>query len=267
MKINISHECPLVMLKSSLEFNDYQYILPYFYERYPEYREFMDDYQGMKILDNGLFEGEIPTIQELLSIIKTSNPTIFIPPDEWNDPMITLKNAKYWMGLKDGDVIPKKLNLMVVLQGNTFSEIELLYHQCVDLGYRHFAFNHSSKSYQNEIQSLPEGLTRSKVGRVELIRRLWNKGIIKENHYIHLLGASDVSEFTYYNQGLPGVISSIDTSNPVIKGIEMEEYTPYNYVKKSKNKMEMYFDKDLDSLQEFRILENIKAFKKIINNK
>ena len=208
------------MLEDSNSYNDYQYILPFFYQRYPKYKECMDNYQGMKILDNGLFEGEVPTIQELIQLIKETKSTIFITPDEWNDPLITLKNAKYWMGLKKSGVLPDTLNLMVVLQGKTFGEIEILYQQCVDLGYKHFAFNHSSIAYQNEINSLEGELTKAKVGRITLIKQFWNKNIIKQHHWIHLLGATDITEFSYYKQALPGIIDSIDSSSPIIKGIE-----------------------------------------------
>ncbi len=265
--ILISHESPLCLLEKSKEYNDFQYLLPFFYYRYPEYREFMNKYDGLLIADNGLFEGETYTIQEQIQLIKESNPTIYIVQDEWNDPVLTLKNAKYWMGLKTSGVLPLTLNLMVVLQGKTFGDIEILYQQCVDLGYRHFAFNHSSIAYQNEINSLEGELTKAKVGRIGLIRRLWNKNIIKSHHWIHLLGASDVSEFAYYRQGLPGIISSVDTSNPIIKGIEGELYSEETYNSKSQYKMEKYFDKELDSLQKDYILENVKIFKQLLNGK
>lgn len=256
--IKISHESPLALLEDSLLYNDYQYILPYFWDRYPQYKEFMKNYNGFKILDNGLFEGEVPTIQELRNLINEVEPNIFITVDEWNDSMITLKNAKYWMGLKNSGVLPEKTELMVVLQGKSFSEMELLYRQCVDLGYTHFAFNHSSIAYINEINDLVKG-------RKSLITKLFMNNIIKPNHYIHLLGATDVREFSFYEEYFPSKINSVDTSSPIIKGIEREIYTDDNYHIKSSNKMEVYFDKELDLDQEFCILENIKQFKKIIN--
>lgn len=267
MSILISHESPLQLLEKSLEYNDYQYILPFFYKRYPKYKEFMDNFQGMKILDNGLFEGETYTIQEQIQLIKDTNCTIYIVQDEWNNSTITAKNAKYWMGLKKSGVLDQKLNLLVVLQGKSFSEIELLYQQCVDLGYRHFAFNHSSISYENEIKGDYTKDTRAKVGRIQLIRQLWNKNIIKQDHWIHLLGATDITEFSYYNQALPGIINSIDTSSPIIKGIEDGLYTEENMKVKISTKMEEYFEDELSTGQEFRILENIKTFKNLVNNK
>jgi len=265
MSILISHESPLQLLEQSLEYNDYQYVLPFFYDRYPEYKKFMDNYQGMKILDNGLFEGEVPTIQELIKLIKVSNPTIFIPPDEWNDSISTLKNAKYWMSLKKTGVLEPKLNLMVVLQGKSFSEIEQLYQQCYDLGYRHFAFNHSSIAYQNEVGSVEDPIEKARIGRIQLVRRMWNKNIIKKHHWVHLLGATDVTEFHYYNQALPGVVNSIDTSNPIIFGCKRLLYSEPLFKIKPKEKMEFFFDKEVDSEQLDCILNNIKTFKQIVN--
>jgi len=265
--ILISHESPQCMLEDSNKYNDYQYLLPYFYYRCPKYREFMNNYSGMIIADNGLFEGETYTIQQQIELIKESKPTIYIVQDEWNDPILTLKNAKYWMGLKKSGVLPVELNLMVVLQGKTFGEIEILYQQCVDLGYKHFAFNHSSIAYQNEIKSLEGSINKAKVGRITIIRNLWNKNIIKDHHWIHLLGATDITEFSYYEQALPGVVDSIDTSGPIIKGIEEGLYNDDNVKTKSSNKMEIYFYKDLSSQQKDHILSNIEYFKQITNNK
>jgi len=263
--ILISHESPLCLLEKSKEYNDFQYILPYFYTRYDKYKKFMDEYNGMKILDCGLFEGEVPTIQELIQLIKQSKPTIFIPVDTWNDATATAKDAKYWMSLKKTGVLEPHLNLMVVLQGKTFSEIEQLYQQCIDLGYRHFAFNHSSIAYQNEVGSVEDKIEKAKIGRITLIRRLWNKNIIKEHHWIHLLGATDVTEFHYYNQALPGIVNSIDTSNPIIKAIEEGLYTEQNFKTKSKSKMEQFFDLDIDKECLENILSNINCFRNIVN--
>lgn len=265
MSILISHESPLCLLEESKKYNDYQYLLPFFYKRYPEYKEFMDNYQGLKFCDNGLFENETYTIQEQIKLIKETKCHIYIVQDTWDDATTTAKDAKYWMSLKKTGVLEPKLNLMVVLQGKTFSEIEQLYIQCVDLGYRHFAFNHSSVAYQNEVGSVEDKIEKAKIGRITLIRRLWNKNIIKEHHWIHLLGATDVTEFHYYNQALPGVVDSLDTSNPIIFGCKKQLYNEKLYKIKPKEKVEEFFDKEFDTQTLDCILNNIKTFKQIVN--
>ena len=81
------------------------------------------------------------------------------------------------------------------------------------------------------------------------------------------MGATDITEFSYYEQALPGVVDSIDTSGPILKAIEEGLYNDDNVKTKSSNKMEIYFYKDLSSQQKDHILSNIEYFKQITNNK
>lgn len=256
----ISHESPLCLLTESLEYNDYQYILPYFYYRSDSYQEFMLWYRDQKdsfiILDNGLFEGETYTINKLIELINEIKPDIFIVPDEWNDSSKTHVNAKYWMGLKKSGALPENTEIMVVLQGRKFSEIKQLYRQCTDLGYKYFSFNHSSIAY-----NIPLFADKS-MRRFELINECVNEGIIKKGHYIHLLGAININEFIYYQKYLPGVIYSIDTSSPILRGCYKELYNYNNSQEKPKGKIEDFFYKDLDFEQRSHIFSNIKTFKK-----
>lgn len=272
--IKISHESPLCLLEESLKYNDYQYILPFFWTRYPEYREFMLNYRKQEgsfiILDNGLFEGEVPTIQELIALVNEIKPDVFIVPDEWNDRSKTHVNAKYWMGLKNSNTLPEETELMVVLQGNTFGEIKQLYLQCIDLGYTHFSLNHSSIAYDNEfggeVGSELISLTTKTAGRLQLVEELVKENLMKKYHYIHLLGCSLPVEFMYYKPELVEYINSIDTSNPIITGILGNKYiSKIGLLSKPKQKMEEFFDKDLDSKQINDILHNIKQFQILVN--
>ena len=272
--IKISHESPLCLLEESLKYNDYQYILPFFWERFPKYKEFMLNYRKQKdsfiILDNGLFEGEVPTHQELINMVYKIKPNIFIAPDEWNDIDKTHVQAKYWMGLKNSGVLPEETELMVVLQGNTFSELGRLYQQCIDLGYTHFALNHSSVAYDNifgeNFEQYNNALARKTSGRLQLVEWLIEKNILKEHHYIHLLGCSLPIEFAYYTKKQAKYINSLDTSNPVIAGILEHKYISHlGLLDKPVQKMENFFDKDLEVEQISIILDNIKKFKIIVN--
>lgn len=263
-EILISHEVPRSLLKESLNFNDYQFILPFYYKRCNIYKDFMNNYGGLKILDCGLFEGETYSIQDQIKMVNEINPTIYIVEDVWNDSSQTYKNAKYWKGLKNSGVIPPHITLMVVLQGKTFGDIEVLYHQCLDLGYTAFSFNHSSVAYKHELENeFPLRSEYSSIGRPKLIKRLLDKGVIKSNHYIHLLGATDINEFKIYNKSFPGVIDSLDTSGPILKALEGERYNDINCRKKPINKMEKYFNMDISPKMKEDILFNINFFKKI----
>lgn len=260
--MKISHELPLSLLEHSLDWNDYEYCLPHLLDKHDDYRQFfLDSIERDRfiIMDNGLFEGVVHTTQDLLEKIDLIQPNIFIVPDEWNDRDITAKNAKHWTQYK----LPFKTKLMVVLQGKTVNEIHTLYQQCVDLGYTHFAFNHSSIVYQ-ELGGSDVPLANQSVGRVLLIEYLITQNVIKDHHYIHLLGASTPQEFTYYRDAQPNLINSVDTSNPIICGALGKRYTEIGLLEKPSNKIEEFMEKDLSSQLE-DIIFNVNKFKEFCN--
>ena len=262
--MKISHEVPLSLLKYNYEWSDYDYLLPHLLDKYSEYKEYFlkarEDGRFI-IMDNGLFEGITHTIQDLLEKINLIEPNIFIVPDEWDNSIITAKNAKYWKNVS----LPEHTKLMVVLQGKTVNEIHLLYQQCVDLGYTHFAFNHSSIVYQ-ELGGSESKLANQSVGRVMLIEYLRSQNVVKDHHYIHLLGASTPQEFTYYRDNCPNVIKSVDTSNPIITGILKQKYGDIGLLTKPSNKIEEFMEKDLESHLE-DVIFNINKFKEFCNKK
>jgi hypothetical protein len=260
--MKISHELPLSLLPSSIDWNDYEYCLPHLIDKHEEYRQFFLDSSERGrfiIMDNGLFEGVNHTFQDLLEKINLIQPNIFIVPDEWNERDITAKNAKHWTQYK----LPFKTKLMVVLQGKTVNEIHTLYQQCVDLGYTHFAFNHSSVVYQ-ELGGSENPLANQSVGRVMLIQYLLTQNVIKDHHYIHLLGASTPQEFTYYRDTHPTLINSVDTSNPIICGALGIRYSEIGLLTKPSNKIEEFMEQNLeDKLED--IIFNVNTFKKFCN--
>lgn len=260
--IKISHEVPISLFEYNTEWSDYDYCLPIFVDKYPEYRQYFLDQRERDrfiIMDNSLFEGYSHTTQDLLEKIDLIKPDIFIVPDEWNDSTITAKNAKHWLQYK----MPMRTKLMVVLQGKTVSDIHLLYQQCVDLGYTHFAFNHSSIVYQ-ELGGSENTLANQSVGRVLLIQFLLSQNIIKDHHYIHLLGASTPQEFTFYRDAIPTVINSVDTSNPIICGALGIRYTETGLLEKPKEKIEEFMEINLDTKLE-DIIFNVNKFKEFCN--
>jgi hypothetical protein len=260
--MKISHELPLSLLEHSIDWNDYEYCLPHLLDKHSDYRQyFLDSRERDRfiIMDNGLFEGVTHTTQDLLEKIDLIKPDIFIVPDEWNDSTITAKNAKHWLQYK----MPMRTKLMVVLQGKTVSDIHLLYKQCIDLGYTHFAFNHSSIVYQ-ELAGSENTLANQSVGRVLLIQYLLSQNVIKEHHYIHLLGASTPQEFTFYRDALPTLVNSVDTSNPIICGALGIKYTENGLLEKPKEKIEEFMEENLDSKLE-DIIFNVNKFKEFCN--
>jgi hypothetical protein len=246
------------------EWNDYDYCLPHLIDESTQYKLFFQKARIDKrfiIMDNGLFEGVEHTIDDLLSKIEFLQPNIFIVPDAWNDSTITLRSAKHWMvnygkKLKDIDV-----ELMAVCQGNTIGELTTTYQTLIDLGYKHIAFNHSSIAYENEYSGEMPKLKAQMYGRMEFIRRLVAGGVIRETYYHHLLGCSLPQEFMAYKDWK--FIKSCDTSNPILVGAEGVRYTDSGIGFKPKDKLEHYFEKNLDTQLE-DIKFNVQKFKSFI---
>lgn len=231
--MKISHEVPLCMLEDSLDFNDYQYCLPHLIDEYPQYKEHFMNYArngGFVIMDNGLFEGVEHTEHDLTQKINLIKPDIFIVPDAWSDSLITYRNAKYWKEtLKH--FLPKNTELMAVLQFNDYNEAVSSYNRLKDLGYTHIAFNHGSNGY---LKMFPHKnkLVSQMMGRILLINKMLDAGVIWETSYHHLLGCSLPEEFSYY-QGYD-FLKSLDTSHPIILSYEKLCYTERDsYIKSS----------------------------------
>jgi hypothetical protein len=262
--MKISHEVPLLLLEKSLIFNDYQYVLPHLLDKYDEYKIFMLKYREQEnsfiIMDNGLFEGITHTEEDLIEKINLIKPDIFITPDAWNNSHFTYRNAKYWMNTIYYQ-LPPETKLMVVLQGKTLEEMINLYDKCIDLEFKHFAFNHSSNLYQRMFNHSNK-LVNQMMGRIELIHLMKKQGHIKDNHYIHLLGASLPQEFLYYKD--IDWIHSVDTSSPIINGILGITYEEYGLLSKPTNKIEEFFEDNLEE-QIGNITFNINKFKEYIS--
>jgi hypothetical protein len=209
-------------------------------------------------MDNSLFEGYTHTTEDLLSKINLIRPNIFIVPDAWNNSTTTLVNAKSWMMNHKPD-LPEEVELMAVCQGKTIDELMMTYQILLDLGYKHIAFNHSSIAYQGDLKE--HTLRASMFGRMELIRKLVQTGMIDKNTYHHLLGCSLPQEFMAYKDWT--FIKSGDTSNPILVGAEGIRYEDGGINWKPKEKLEHYFEKDLsDRLDD--IIFNVNKFKQYI---
>lgn len=259
--MKISHEVPLELLEWSKTVNDYEYVLPYFYKRYPEYKEFYLQCKKegrFSILDNGLFEGETYTNDELIKFIKELTPDIFIVPDEWDDYMKTHDHAKRWA---EYGKFNTNVNLMVVLQGETYEEIRRLYKWCYNLGYRYFALNHSSTAY-NKLFPHKNFLVSKMMGRIQTVHQMAE--VFHDDVYVHLLGASLPQEFMYY-EGYD-FIKSIDTSNPILHGAKGEYYNKFGMTSKPKEKMEVFFDKEVMTNIDY-IKDNVYYFRRMIEKK
>jgi len=260
--MKVSHELPLSLMHYSYEFNDYEYCLPIFLDKYEQYRLFFQRARLDKrfiIMDNSLFEGYTHTVEDLFDKIYLIHPSIFIVPDEWNNSAATLKNAKHWM-INYKQHLPKETELMAVCQGNTMGELITTYQTLVDLGYKHIAFNHASAAYTNYYPNHSK-LYAQMYGRIELIRQLVETNTVRKDIWHHMLGASDWREFQAYTEF--DWVKSIDTSAPIINGalgVKLNHDEPYV---KPEAKLESIMEVDLTDKMDI-IQHNVELFRKSI---
>lgn len=256
--MKVSHEVPLCLLDESVTFNDFHYLLPHYYEKYPKYRDFyIKNKDGGIILDNGLFEGGVLPDETLLKIITEVQPNIFIAPDAWNDSKKTYEFAKEWYD----KFYKNPTDLMVVLQGTNYAEIENLMIDCLKLGIKHFALNHSSIAYQKMFPN-SNSLISGMMGRILIFQKLIEDDIFDDfkNCYIHFLGVNLPQEVMLLGD-LKKHINSLDTSNPVISGAMGWEYSDLGLLNKPKEKIEFYMEKSLALKDKDLIFKNIFKFR------
>jgi hypothetical protein len=261
--MKVSHELPLGLMQYGYKWNDYDYCLPHLIDKYLQYRIYFQKARLDKrfiIMDNGLFEGVKHTTEELFYYMNLIRPAIFIVPDEWNDSAATLRNAKEWMN-EYRPSIPEEIELMAVCQGKTIGELISTYQTLLDLGYNHIAFNHSSIAY-TEFYPNHKPLFAQMYGRMEFIRQLVQTGTIDKNKYHHLLGCSLPQEFMCYKDW--EFIKSCDTSNPILVGAEGVRYDDNGIEWKPKNKLEFYFEMNLEDKIE-DIIFNVQKFKEYVS--
>lgn len=260
--MKISHEVPICLLNDSLKFNDYDYCLPLFYELYPLYRKFyksLNEKNRFIILDNGLFEGKVYKDSELLTFINEIQPNIFIIPDSWNDDGICKEHAVNWIKKK----LNPKVKLMGVIQCTDLKIGSDLYKFYQDIGIDHIAFNHSSSAYKKFFPHQNELISKM-MGRIYFINYLLDKGIINQKGYHHLLGCSNYAEFQYYGKGYE-FIKSVDTSNPVIFGLNGVIYKEQGMSNKPHQQIAEYMNKPVSEIQRETIICNINLFKQMCN--
>jgi hypothetical protein len=256
--MKISHELPLCFLKESQHWNNYEYCLPHLLDKYPLYKEFFLKQNRFVIMDNGLFENVEHTIEDLIQKINLIIPDIFIVPDVWNDPIETSHNAHVWMN-EYKQHLPKETQLMIVLQGQNFNDLDHVYNSAKIDGYTHFAFNHSSLAYTNQFKHKNK-LVNQMLGRIHMVTKFFGKGYLKQD-YVHLLGCSLPQEFLYYDEYK---IDSVDTSNPIVCGAMDITYEMGGLLQKPTQKIEEFMEMDLNK-QYGAITYNINQFKKFCN--
>ena len=258
----ISHELPINMLDQSYEINDYEYCLPHLLDQNETYKNHF--YQSKKegryiIMDNSLHElGEAYNTERLLHWVHELEPDEFIVPDVWQDKIATLVNAKQWISIE----LPENTTKVAVVQAQNYHEAFECYNILKMQGYKKIAFSYGADWYCDEFPH-PNPLVGKMMGRIMTISRMYKTKLIEDGHRVHLLGCALPQEFSYYAD-FP-FIESIDTSNPIIHGLEGVKYKHLGLLSKSSTKIDQ-IDKEIDTKTMYDINHNLIRFKTFVQD-
>jgi hypothetical protein len=262
--MKISHEVPLNLLEISSKFNQYDYCLPHLLDKFEKYQNYF--IQAKKqgryiIMDNSLHElGEAYDTNRLLHWIEVLKPDEFIVPDVWEEAGKSIDNAVEWSKIK----LPKDTLKVAVVQAKNIEEAATCYQAYRALGYRKIAFSYGA-SYYSDLIPHPTRAIATALGRVQVISTLYNNDIISKHDRVHLLGCAVPQEFIYYKD-MP-FIETIDTSNPIMAGLEGISYNNWGLDSKPILKIDEAMEWSEEQIKEkwAFVYNNVMDFK-LINN-
>ena len=249
------HECPIRIFGQVQEVTGGDYALVHLFEESEAYYHLFERAlrQGRTvILDNSIFElGMAFDTDSYIDWILKLKPTYYIIPDVLEDKDATLANLEKWDMSIPGRTIS-------VVQGKTFNEVKECYLEMVDkvdkvafsFDYCFFDSDESHNKYYNYM-----------VGRVDMLRRLVEEGVIDTSKPHHLLGCGLPQEFSFYKDY--DWVESVDTSNPVVAGLKGWEYGPNGLDDKPSQKLFTMINEDVSEEKLELVLRNINSFKKI----
>lgn len=253
----ISHEVPISLLEKSKKFNDYDYCLLHLTYEYPEYRKFYKDSNRKVLLDNSLFElGDSLSNEELAKGVLNINPTWYVIPDCLNNTSKTIERFRSF--IKDYPSLPG-LKIGVV-QGKTLKGLIRCYKYMSKYADK-IAIPFDCKGFSYLINT-GNKLRDWMIGRRAFIRYLVISGIWNFKKPHHLLGCSLAEEFYGYDWNKLN-IESLDTSNPIVAGLEGLRYEDRGLSEKPSVKLCELINISINNKEEELIDYNIKKFKEI----
>jgi hypothetical protein len=259
-KIKVSHEVPFCLLEQSRDFNDFDYLLPHLMDENEEYRNFFYESKKMGryiVMDNSLHElGEAYNTERLLHWVNEIKPNEFIIPDVWEDKDASVRNARQWATIE----LPKEVTKVAVVQAKSMHEAILCTQAYKDFGYKKIAYSYGA-SYYNEVCPHPNKDLGKAIGRFIVLSSLYEQKILTKFDRVHLLGTASPVEFGMYKN--IECIESIDTSNPIMAGIERRVYDRMGLESKPKANMNDYQSERIGPTQLDSIYYNIKMFREI----
>ena len=256
----ISHEVPFCLLEWSLNKMDYQYALPHLLESNEQYRNHFLKCKkdGVEIyLDNSLHElGYAMDDVTLIKWMEILKPSTFFIPDVWEDKTQSIVNARRWAQIE----VPEGVTKCAVVQAKSMHEAVLCTQAYKDLGYKKIAYSYGA-SYYNDVCPAENKDFGKAIGRWTVISSLKEMRILTDFDRVHLLGTSWPAEFQLYKD--IKCIESIDTSNPVMAGIDGLMYGDMGLISKPKANLNNFADISIEEIPLETIEYNIAQFRLI----
>lgn len=268
MNIKVSHEVPISMLQESKLFNDFDYALVHLFKTHPHYYQYFYNARHLfgreVLLDNSIFElGVAFEASEFLKWVVKLRPSCYIVPDVLENGHKTMQQFELWNRLVDDfkqNELVTPIRKIGVVQGKSFSElVECYQFMCKNADQLAISFDYSY--YQTTGLGRTQ-LERYATGRQRFIGDLIREGIWDWRKSVHLLGCSLAREFRWYVDNNIYNIRSCDTSNPIIAGMNGDDYDfEFGLNTKSKMKLADNIDAKVDECQMQHIINNVGHFK------
>lgn len=261
MTAKIAHEAPLIIFNDVQGITDYDYALVHLFE---ENEDYYNTFKKAKlrgreiILDNSIFElGEAFSTDKFYPWIEKLRPDWYIIPDSLENASVTVDNVKKWQHLPGSKAIG-------VVQGKTYEEIKWCYQEIEPYVDKvAISFDYSFFVDDEKYGKQPTKFHYYMLGRDDLIHRLLTENIINQEKPHHLLGCGLPQEFASY-RGYDW-IDSIDTSNPVVAGIQGIEYNGKDGLEdKPSTKLFTLINASIDVDTLRTIKKNISWFRQIV---
>lgn len=221
--MKISHEIPKALFEKSKAFNDYPYVLGHLIKQDSEYKEFYRkelQRNSFSILDNSAFElGKSIPFEELMSVARELHPSHLILPDTVHDQKATLRDSidfydKFCYELEE----EFQITPIGVVQGNSFEEL----YECI-VRYTNSGIWYIAIPFDC-IKDSDYSIVRFQFFEY-LLEKLGRRDLMKLD--IHFLGIQNPQELLLYTEDKKQLITSIDTSSPILHGIVGSVFTKW----------------------------------------
>ena len=259
----ISHEVPKSLFKSSLEFNDYDYALVHLFDKDPEYLTFYKESvkQGRHVLlDNSIFElGTAYDNKSFAKWVEQLQPTEYIVPDALEDIHKTIQQMDEW----NRNYITTPGKRIGVIQGKTPEELIDCYKYMDEYaGVDKIAISFDYSLYEELVPHKNKYISWM-LGRATMLANMVEAGIINTKKPHHLLGCGLPQEFALYRDY--DWIETIDTSNPIVHGIQGIKYEHCGLQTKESIKLVDLLNIEVTNEQLYDITHNINYFRGYVN--